>query len=388
MRPSPVTVCGVSNVSADRAIECSGEWTVEWQSPWVIWWAVLVPGPTNHEVIDMHTHFFPRGLPDLAAQTGDPRWPSLDETGSRIMLGAEVFRPVAPSCSDLSARAAAMASTAVTRQVLSPVPITLTTWASAALADQFLRTQNDLFAAEIAQAEPETFGWMCAVPMQDPALASAELVRCVEQLGAIGVQIGSEVGDVELDDARFDEFYATAQSLNVPIFVHPTDVSGAIRRQVIPYEFGLGMLTDTALVATALVFGGVLERHPSLRVGLAHGCGTFAVAYPRLKRGATLAPPSAVPAAGADLDSLVARLWADTLVFDPMCLPLLIERFGAEHLMLGSDFPFYPTHFGDPLDMLSEATRCGQCTESQRVDILGPNARHFFERDVALTSSD
>jgi aminocarboxymuconate-semialdehyde decarboxylase len=363
---------------AGSATDCSAEWTVEWQTPLVIWWAVVVPEANHTEVIDMHTHFYPPGLPDFAARTGDPRWPSLTADGTRIMLGSKVFRAISPECSDLDARSLALATTAVTRQVLSPVPITLTSWAEPNLANEFIRVQNNAFANEVSAAKAGHYDWMCAVPLQDPVLASAELIRSVKQLGAIGVQIGTEVGGLELDDSKFDDFYATAESLNVPIFVHPTDGAGAIRRHGIPYEFGLGMLTDTATAATALVFGGVLERHPSLRIGLAHGCGTFPFAYPRLLRGASLPAGSVVLQESAQIDLLVRRLWVDTLVFDPSHVPLLVERFGADHLMLGSDFPFYPPSFGDPLRTLAEATRCGYCSTNEHAAILGANAVAFF----------
>jgi aminocarboxymuconate-semialdehyde decarboxylase len=340
-------------------------------------WTVSAP------TLDVHTHFFPPGLHDFADKTGDARWPSLhlnnDATQSAtIMRGPSTFRPVNATCWNIERRSEQLAPTSITRQVLSPVPVTLTSWADPKLANDFLRAQNDAFAAAVASATMGTYEWMGAVPLQDPALAALELERGVRQLGMVGVEIGTEVGGVELDDVRFAEFFSAAEELDVPIFIHPTD-GNAIRRGGVPYEFALGMLTDTATAVTALVFGGVMDRHPKLRIGLSHGCGTFPWTYPRLVRGQSLKPGAQLPEEiRSHTDGLLRRLWADTLVFDPAHLPLLKDRFGADHLMLGSDFPFYPASFGDPVDMLNEAVRCGYCSDAERDNILGPNATEFL----------
>jgi aminocarboxymuconate-semialdehyde decarboxylase len=327
--------------------------------------------------VDVHTHFFPAQLPDLAARTGDGRWPSLtvDADGrGRIMRGADTFRPVAPVCWDVDARLEAMDEAGVDVQVLSPVPVTLTYWAEPALAVEFCRRQNDLLAGAAAEA-PERFLGMGSVPLPDVDAAVSELERVVGELGLAGVEIGAEVAGHELDDARLRPFFAAAESLEVAVFIHPTDGAGAIRRRGVPYEFGLGMLTDTAMAATALVFGGVLEAFPRLRVGLAHGCGTFAWALPRVARGASLAPGAS---SRESVDELVRRLWVDSLVFDPTHLPILFDRFGPDHVMLGSDFPFYPPAFGAATAVLIEGVERGLCTEEEAHDVMGTNGLQFL----------
>ncbi len=333
-------------------------------------------------VLDVHTHFFPAGMRDFAETTGDERWPSLtiDNNGSgRIMRGAELFRPVIDTCWDLSRRVDAMESLGIARQVLSPVPVTLTSWADASPAAVFAREQNEAFAAAVQNGPSGRFEWIGSVPLQDADLAIKELEYGVTQLGMVGVEIGTEVGGRELDDPMFDSFWSAAVALDVAIFIHPTDGAGAIRRGGVPFEFGLGMLTDTATAVTALVFGGVLESHPLLRVGVSHGCGTFPWAYPRLFRGATLRSGSdAIDVMSAHTDSLVRRLWADTLVFDPAHIPLLIERFGADHLMVGSDFPFYPPSFGHPLEAVYGAAARDVCTNEEVAAMRGANAERFL----------
>ncbi len=341
-------------------------------------------------VVDVHTHVFPPGLPDYAASTRDARWPSLqvsdDDASARIMRGGQVFRPVDRRCFDLEARLADMTATGVDLQVLSPVPVTLCSWADPSLASAFARAQNEGIAQMVANCTaPDRFRWIGGVTLQDGALAVGDLEHGLE-LGMVGVEIGTEVGGMELDDPALFPFWEAAQHLDVAVFVHPTAGEGAIRRSGQPFEFALGMLTDTATAATALVFGGVLDSFPDLRVGLAHGCGTFPWALPRLVRGSTLgAKPGAGGASEAvqRVNALVRRLWADTLVFDPAHVPLLMERFGADHLMLGSDVPFYPADWGSPVAMLSDAAAAGLCTDTECRGMLGDNALNFFDSHVS-----
>ena len=336
-------------------------------------------------IVDVHTHFFPAGLGDPVATTGDSRWPSLhigDDGQARIMRGAEVFRPVAPTCWDPVRRLDAMDAAGMDVHVLSPVPVTLTTWAEPALAADFARRQNDAFAAAAA-TDPARYRWLGSVPLQDTALAISEMERA-RAAGMCGVEIGTEVDGRELDDPTLRPFFIAAANLGVPIFIHPTDGVGAIRRKGTPHEFGLGMLTDTAMAAGALLFGGVLEECPTLRVGLAHGCGSFPWAFPRLARGATMgvASPS-FDAQMAHSTELLQRMWADTLVFDPQHLALLMTRFGADHLFLGSDFPFYPPAWGGPTAVLDEAEVAGCCTSSQATAMKGTNGLRFLGLDAA-----
>ena len=336
--------------------------------------------------VDVHTHFFPAGLGDFAESTGDSRWPSLDvahDGRARIMRGSEVFRPVDETCWNPLSRLDAMDAGGIDVQVLSPVPITLTTWASSSLAVQFARAQNDAFALA-AQIAPARFKWIGSVPLQDTDAAVAELVRGTAELGMLGVEIGTEINGRELDDHSLLPFFEAAADLGVAVFIHPTDGVGAIRRKGPPHEFGLGMLTDTAMAAGALLFGGVLEKCPALRVGLAHGCGSFPWAFPRIARGATLGAPSDVPFARrmAHFEELLRRLWADTLVFDPQHLALLISRFGSDHLFLGSDFPFYPRTWGGPTEVIDEAVVHGSCSPVEATAMKGANGLRFLGLDA------
>lgn len=332
----------------------------------------LTPWP----VIDVHTHLMPLGLPDMAARTGDTRWPSLlvEPTGvGRIMRGDETFRHVTATTWDPAARHASCGSAPGTVHVISPVPVTFVYWAEPALATTFVREQNDRLAA-IAAASDGSYLAMGGVPLQDIDAAIGELERFAT-LGLVGVEIGASVEGRELDDPSLRPFFEAVEATDLPVFVHPGDGGTAIRRSEQPFAFGLGMHADTAMAAAALVFGGVLERFPDLRIGLAHGCGSFAWSYPRLRRFAELS--SGVDAGATD--ALVRSLWVDSLVFEPAHLPLLIERFGGEHVMLGSDYPFMHPSWGADASVVDAAVALGFCTEAQAAGILGGNAARFLK---------
>jgi aminocarboxymuconate-semialdehyde decarboxylase len=340
------------------------------------------PGPDAAPTVDVHTHLFPRELATTFDADASSALPSLTvhaDGSGEIMRGGELFRRVSATAWDAERRIERMDQDGVDLQVLSPVPVTLVGAAAPGVAAAWARRQNELLAGIVAD-RPDRFAALGMVPLQNPDAAVTELEYAVTELGLRGIEIGTEAGGRELDDPRMGAFFAAAESLQTPLFVHPTD-GDAIRRRGLPYEFGLGMLTDTALAAAALVFGGVLERFPGLRIALAHGCGTFAWAYPRLVRGAGI---GAKPADGHRLAELVRSLWVDAIVFEATHLPLLVERFGAEHVMLGSDFPFYDRRWGSPVEVICGAARTGLISEASAAGMLGSNALGFLRISPTL----
>ncbi|MER6415522.1 amidohydrolase family protein [Streptomyces humidus] len=340
-----------------------------------------LPAAQGQPVVDVHAHYLPVELRPPAPCADDPRWPHLviddDGTAGSIMRGTEVFRRVKPALWDVPTRLAELDSVGVDRQVISPVPVTLSMWADGKDAAEYLGRQNDLFAEAVTASAGRLRG-LGAVPLQDIDAAIAELRRIKHELGLDGVEIGSRIGDLELDAPELRPFFAAAEEAGVPLFVHPTDGARATRRADPACMFGVGMLTDTALAATALVFGGVLDDFPGLRVALAHGCGSFAWTYPRTAYGDAMVRGGADSERTAHLRSLVERLWVDTLVFDPELLPLVASRFGAGHLMLGTDHPFLRAPLETALATLTEAGDRGILEESQVARILGRNADDFL----------
>lgn len=324
-------------------------------------------------VVDIHAHVFPPGLPDFS-DAGDTPWPHLitGPDAGRIMCGRSVFRNVQPALWDIDARLAELDAAGVDVQLVSPVPVTLVYWAPAERAADFARQLNDGIAEQVRDSRGRLVG-LGTVPLQDVDAAIAELTRIVTELELAGAEIGTVIGDRELDDPALRPFFAAAEQLGATLFVHPMDGgSGVVRRPGRLYDFGVGMLTDTAIAATSLVFGGVLSDHPRLRIVLAHGCGSYAWVYPRLRLVDTCDPDR--------LDALTSKLWVDALVFDPAHLPLLVHRFGADHVMVGTDHPFVPGQLRAAPEMVRAAADAELISPRVAAGILSHNAHAFLHQ--------
>jgi aminocarboxymuconate-semialdehyde decarboxylase len=328
-------------------------------------------------VIDIHAHHFGTHAPDTNLLRRGPELPRLtvESPGmGRIMVGDSPFRNVRAALWNVQERLADMDAAGVDVQVISPVPVTMVYDGDPVLAADYARYHNDEIASAMAVSGGRFLG-LGTVALHDTNAAVAELCRLRNDLGLQGVQIGTRVGGRELDDPTLRPFFAAAEELGAAVFIHPVDGGGgAIRRSGWPYDFGLGMLSDTAMAATALVFGGVLEAFPGLRIALAHGCGTFTWAYPRLRLGAQI---NGDPDMGR-FDALTRRLFVDSLVFDPEHLRLLAHRFGANRLLLGSDHPFIPQQPSAGVRMLQDAVDHDILPAGSRDKVMEQNALEFL----------
>jgi aminocarboxymuconate-semialdehyde decarboxylase len=284
--------------------------------------------------IDVHTHAIAQRLPDLAGYSG--QWPSIERLAgdrARILLDGTVYREIDDRCWSAARRLRDMDAEGVAAQVVSPIPVTLCHDQPAAGAAVLAAAQNDFLAELVAQA-PGRFFALGAVPLQDTERAVAELLRCVDQLGFLGVEIGTRVGDLELSAPELDPFFDAAADRGALIFVHPVDLTLDPRLAALGIGFGLGMPVETATAAAALITGR--PRRSGVRLCLAHGGGALPSILPRLDRGAQLAGRGGEP-----LPSSRAReLWCDSLTYDAASLELAVTRFGADHVLLGTDYPF------------------------------------------------
>lgn len=292
-------------------------------------------------MVDIHAHHFPAALAGDGLTPSGPGWPRLvpgvDGTG-QIMVGEEVFRKVSSDLWDVDDRIAILDRAGIAVQVVSPVPVMLAYWAEGETSSHYCRTVNTALAADVAKA-PDRLRGLGIVPLQTPELAVEELHHAITRLGLSGVEIGSSINGTDLDDPVLLPFWAAVESLDAAVLIHPMDGGGGVvRRSGQPYDFGMGMLTDTSIAATALVFGGVIERFPALRIVLAHGCGAFPWVYPRLRLANQVWGHGSAEAA----DARTRSLWVDSLVLDPEHLRLLVHRFGPDKVLVGTDHPFFP----------------------------------------------
>lgn len=291
--------------------------------------------------IDLHTHAIAPDLPDLEARAPWGRWPSVEritDTTARILVGGRPYRDIDDRCWSAGRRVADMDAAGVAVQVISPVPVTFCHDAPADGAAELARSQNDFLAGLVAQ-RPDRLRALCAVPLQDPERAAEELRRCVAKLGFAGAEIGTRVGGTELGDPRLDPFFDAAAELGAVVLVHPADTTLDPRPAALGVAFGAGMPSETGIAAAGLLTSGALKRRqPGLRLCLAHGGGTLPWLLPRLDRGELIkhpaTPPEALPGA------LARELYADSLTYDEQSLLLAVHRYGAHHVVLGTDYPF------------------------------------------------
>jgi aminocarboxymuconate-semialdehyde decarboxylase len=285
--------------------------------------------------VDFHTHVVV-DLPDFVTRHGDPRWPSFVVDGElgRLSREGNVIRSLTPSAWSVPRRLEQMDAARVDVQVLSPIPPLVCDWSPPRLGAQWCARINDGIAALVAE-EPRRFVGLGTVPLQHPDVAVGVLEAAAAS-GLAGVEIGTAAGGRELDDPALDEFFAAAERLNMIIFVHPL-ILGATAEwtdRIVGLEvtFGLGMTTDTAIAAARLVFGGVTQRHPDLRLCLSHGGGTFFWALPRI----ALIWDKQHDRAAADL---IGNVYVDSVVYRPENLCHLCGVVGADHVLFGTDYP-------------------------------------------------
>ncbi|MGM0863965.1 MAG: amidohydrolase family protein [Bacillota bacterium] len=323
--------------------------------------------------VDFHTHIIPKDLPDFAEKYGG-KWPVLHQTcacGANILVEGKIFREVTDQVWSPKKRIQDMDREGVDIQVLSPIPVTFSYWANKDAALEMARIQND-FISKTVQENPSRFVGLGTVPMQDAATAVAEMDRCINELNLYGIEIGTNVNGENLDAPEFLEFFEMAEKWNVPLFIHPWETMAKDRTPRHNFMYTIGMPSETALAAASLVWSGVIEKFPNLKICFAHGGGSFPYILPRLDQGwkvwpqlrLTTHPPS----------HYVKNFYFDSLNYDSLNVNYLIDRFGHEKVMMGSDYPFLLREIppGRVIDGMNELT------DVQRRMILGENALRFL----------
>jgi aminocarboxymuconate-semialdehyde decarboxylase len=307
--------------------------------------------------IDLHTHILPRNWPDLDTKYGYSGFVRLDHYKpccARMMIGDRVFREITDNVWDPKRRIEEMDREKISMQVLSTVPVMFSYWAKPHDALDLSRRLND-HIAEIVRAHPKRFAGLATIPMQDPDLAAAELERCVRELGLRGAQIGTHVDanphsgrvdSLNLDNASLQPVWSAAEQLNAAIFVHPWDMLGKERMPNYWLPWLVGMPAETSLAICSMMFGGVFDRFPKLRVAFAHGGGGFPFTIGRIEHAFHVRPDLVAtenktnPRSYLAHDAAPARFYVDSLVHDADALRLLLKFFGAPRIALGSDYPF------------------------------------------------
>ncbi|GAA3774601.1 amidohydrolase family protein [Plantactinospora mayteni] len=330
----------------------------------------------SHRTVDIHAHVI---LPDCLPLVDGLMAPEMepfsyfggDETNA---YQVEHVRAIMPQATDPETRIADMDRMGIDVQAISVAPAGFFYWADPELGRELAQMQNDNLA-KIVSDYPERFVGLATLPMQDVRSAVEELERCVTEYDFRGVEINTNVLGMDLDDRRFRPFFAKAEELDVVVLLHPNGFTGGERFRKYYLTNVIGNPLDTTVALTRIIHGGVLEEHPGLKLVAVHGGGYLPFYSSRMDHAYEVRPEGRHHISRPP-SSYLKQVYVDCLVFDAPHLEFLVQQMGADHVVVGTDYPFDMGHY-DPLGQL-DATRLG---EDERAAIRGGTAARLLKLD-------
>jgi len=283
---------------------------------------------------------------------------------------------IAPKMDSVDERLADMDRMGIDVQAISLPPYQLSYWAEPELGRSVARKLTE-FLVETAAKAPDRFVTLGTIPLQHPAFAVAELEHCIKGLGMRGVEILTHVEGRELSRAGLDPFFAKAEELGALIFIHPDGFTHGERFQEHYFLNLVGHPIENTLAIGHLVFDGVLDRYPGLKVCVAHG-GGYAPAYAGRFDHGWHARPDCRQRISEPPSSYMKKLYFDTVVFEPDQLAFLIRKYGADHILLGTDYP-YDMGEADPVGLIA---RVDGLSDQDRAAVGGLNAARLLGIEV------
>jgi aminocarboxymuconate-semialdehyde decarboxylase len=291
-------------------------------------------------ILDCHCHIIPAGM--LADAVPEDWRPVLGHHAGRRTVSFQGRRlsSITGEFSDVDIMLEQAAAAGVSHLLLSPWILLIPVLAEPALAAQICRVQNESLAEAAAGAPDGRVLALGAVPLQDPARAVRELEHLMTLPGLRGVEVPASVGGTYLGADCFAPFWAAAADCGAAVFVHPTTRGLGLPALDDHYLWNsVGNPVETTIAAAQLVTGGVIARHPTLKVLLAHGGGALMALRGRLEHAYAIRPEARADAAKAPAE-LLRHVFYDSLTHDLAALADLVEFAGAGHVLLGSDRPF------------------------------------------------
>jgi aminocarboxymuconate-semialdehyde decarboxylase len=326
---------------------------------------------------DIHAHCIPAALLELLRREGARLGIELadDGEGEYAVIADRVrLAPFRPILSDLDARVRAMDDTGVDIQLLSGW-IDLTAYAlDEGAAVQYSRRFNEILGEE-AGKHPDRFLGLGTVPLQSPRRAAEELAYVVRDLGMAGVQVATTVDGTDLDEAGLDPFWEAAEDLGCLIVLHPCDPLPGVDLSRNFLDNMIGRPAESTIAVGHLLFSGTLERFPGLVMCVVHGGGFVPYQLGRMQRGFDAVPRLAAQNISKPPAELARLLYYDTVLHDPGPLAFLVDQVGADHVVMGTDYPF-PMGDSHPVDTVKAIPGL---SDRQRELILGGNVVRMLE---------
>ena len=329
------------------------------------------------KVVDLHCHYL---NPEVAAKAAhlnpaqhDPSTVFANELTRETNV--KQMKTRAPKLTGVDVRIQDMDRMGVDIQAVCPAPFQFFYFADAGYGAELARDVNHGIAKLVAD-HPDRFVGLGSVPLQDAELAVRELDYAVKELGLRGVEICTNVNGRNLSDPELglEKFVARCAELGVVIFMHPLGYTQADRLTQHYFNNVIGNPLESTLAVSSLIFDGVMQRYPKLKIVVAHGGGYVAHYWARMDH-AWRARPDCRTVIKRPPSSYLEKFYFDTITFDPVMLKHLIDRFGADHVVLGTDYP-YDMGEEDPLGLIAQVKRL---PKAERDLIVGGNAAKLLK---------
>lgn len=326
--------------------------------------------------LDTHCHFFPQAFLDAARRPNSLRAALETRADGRehLVCPGNFDHPLTPDFYAAEQMLADMDKTGMQMAAISAAPPTLSYWAEAAAARDLASAMNESIAQRVKE-HPDRFIGLATVPLQDIDASVQEAKRAIGELGLHGFQIGSNVGGKNLNHPDYHPFFATVAELNVPLFIHPYIPAGEERMQEYYLHNLLGMVAETGLAIASVIYGGVLEKWPTLKVIFAHAGGVFPYIVGRMDHGYTVRAKECTEAIPHPPSHYIKQVYFDCMSFNDRALRYLVDLVGADHVLLGSDYPFDMGPIGGPA---AEVQANAYLSDAEKEQICGGTAKTLF----------
>ena len=292
--------------------------------------------------IDIHTHIIPENLNQITNDFSDNRHlkiESIDKNSALLIKDGILFRKIECNCWDYKRRIIDCNKSDVNLQVLSTIPVLFSYWAEDKECLRLSEFLNNHISA-VCDSEPNQFIGLGTIPMQNTNLAIQEMDRCINTLKLPGIQIGSNINGKNLNEEKFLPIFEHAEKIDCSIFIHPWEMMGQADMKKYWLPWIVGMPAETSRAICSIIFGGIFEKYPKLKIAFAHGGGTFPFTIGRIDHGYKMRPDLCAIDNEILPSSYLKHFYIDSLVHDHESLQFLLDKFGANQIALGSDYPF------------------------------------------------
>lgn len=329
------------------------------------------------KVVDVHCHYLNpvvnQKTAHLNAAQYDPTVIFANDLTNQT--NAKQMKERAPKLMGIDVRLKDMDRMGVDIQAVAPAPYHYFYFTEPAYGAELAREVNEGIANVVAQ-HPDRFVGMGSVPLQNAELAVKELEYCVKKLGLRGVEINTNVNGLNLTDPTLglEKFFAKANELGIVVFMHPLGYTQGERLRNHYFNNVIGNPLETTVAVSHLIFDGVVARYPKIKFLAAHGGGFLAHYWARMDH-AWRARPDTRTVIKKKPSSYLEKFYFDSITFDPRMLKQLIDRYGADHVMLGTDYP-YDMGEDDPRGLIAGVNRL---SAADRRLIEGGNAMKLFK---------